>query len=78
MHAACNSKFSGMQVPILHPFMVARLAFSGIVVDFGKNKHLKKAPFQGKKSTFLAKIAAISQTKSTFGAEKALSKHYFI
>ena len=39
-------------------------------MDFGKKKHLKKAPFQGKKSTFLAKKAPISQTKSTFGAEK--------
>ena len=44
---------------------------SGIVVDFDqKKKHLKKAPFQGKKRTFLAKKAPISQTKSTFGAGK--------
>ena len=43
---------------------------SGIVVDFGKKKHLKKTPFQGKKSTFLANKAHILQTKSNFGAEK--------
>ena len=47
------------------------LLSAGIIVDFGKKKkHLKKAPFQGKKSTFLAKIAPISQTKNTFGAEE--------
>ena len=46
--------------------------FAGIVVDFGKKKkHLKKAPFQGKLSTFLAK-------KALFEQKKALSKHYFI
>ena len=39
-------------------------------MDFGQKKHFKKAPFQGKKSTFLAKKVPISQTKSTFGAEK--------
>ena len=39
-------------------------------VDFGKKKHFKKTPFQGKKSTFLAKKAPILHTKSTFGAEK--------
>ena len=43
-----------------------RVDITGIAVDFGK----KKAPFQGKKSTFLAIKAPISQTKSTFGAEK--------
>ena len=36
-----------------------------------QKKHFKKAPFQGNKSTFLAKKKApISQTKSTFGAGK--------
>ena len=32
---------------------------AGIVVDFGKKSTLKKAPFQRKKSTFLAKKAPI-------------------
>ena len=36
-----------------------------------QKKALKKAPFQGKKSTFLAKKAPILQTKNTFGAEKS-------
>ena len=47
-------------------------------MDFGKKKSLTKAPFQGKKSTFLAKKAPISQTKSFLGQKKALSKHYCI
>ena len=35
-----------------------------------RKKHIKKVPFQGKKNTFLAKKAPISQ-KSTFTAEKS-------
>ena len=46
-----------------------------------KKKYLKKAPFQGKKSTFLAKKAPISLKKKKehfWSRKKALSKHYFI
>ena len=48
------------------------LKTAGIIVDFGKKKkkHLKKSTLPRKKNTFLAKKAPISQTKSTFGAEK--------
>ena len=45
-----------------------------------QKKHLKKAPFHGKKSTFLGKKkeAPISQKKHFWSRKKALSKHYFI
>ena len=52
-------------------------SIAGIVVNFGKKKHFKKVPFQGKKSTFLAKKAPLSQ-KALLEQKKALSKHYFI
>ena len=59
------------KVQIKHEQCTACKQVTGIIVDFGKKKHLKNAPFQGKKSTFLAKKAPISQTKSPFGAEKS-------
>ena len=53
------------------------LIMAGIVVDFGKISTLKKQPSKEKKHIFSKKKAPIF-AKSTFGAEKILSKHYFI
>ena len=76
----------GTQVsrPYVHRALQAALRFCnidpGIVVDLGKKKSiLKKAPFQEKKSTFLAKkITNFANKKHFWSKKKVLSKHYFI
>ena len=49
---------------------------TGIIVDFGKKKHLKKHPSKEKKYICSKKGTHFAKKKSTFGAEKRTSKHY--
>ena len=46
------------------------MLYTGIVVDFGKKKHLKKAPFQGKKTHIFSKRSTHFTNKKQFWSRK--------
>ena len=65
-------------INLLFQYIVPKACLAGIVVDFGKKKHFKKAPFQGKKHIFSKKSTHFTNKKHFWSRKKALSKHDFI